>query len=68
MKIGSTLLASEKTKIKNFLRENQDVFAWKHVDMLGIDEESSNIVSMLIRSASQCSRDEKYLRLNAIRQ
>ena len=66
MKIGSTLLASEKTKIKNFLRENKDVFAWKHVDMLGIDEESSNIVS--IRSASQCSRDEKYLRLNAIRQ
>ena len=37
LKIGSALLASEKTKITDFLRENQDVFAWKHEDMPGID-------------------------------
>ena len=38
MKIGSALSALEKTKITNFLRENQHVFAWKHEDMLGIDK------------------------------
>ena len=30
LKIGSAFLASEKTKITNFLRENQDFFAWMH--------------------------------------
>ena len=29
LKIGSALSASEKTKLTTFLRENQDVFAWK---------------------------------------
>ena len=37
LKIGSTLLASEKMKITNFLRENQEVFAWKYEDMPVID-------------------------------
>ena len=37
LKICSALSAPEKTKITNFLRENQDVFAWKHEDMPGID-------------------------------
>ena len=39
LKIGSTLLATKKMKITNFLRENQDVFAWKHEDIPGIDRE-----------------------------
>ena len=39
LKIGLALLAVEKTKITTFLRENQDVFAWKHEDMPGIDRE-----------------------------
>jgi len=38
LKIVSALSASEKMKITNFLRENQDVFTWKHEDMLGIDK------------------------------
>lgn len=37
LKIGLALSASEKTKIRNFLGENQDIFAQKHEDMLGID-------------------------------
>ena len=37
MKIGSALSALEKMKIMNFLRENQDIFAWKHEDTLGIN-------------------------------
>ena len=37
LKIGSALLTPEKTKITNFLRENQDVFTWKHEDMPGIN-------------------------------
>ena len=37
LKIGSAFLASEKTKITNFLRENQDFFTWMHEDMPGID-------------------------------
>ncbi|XP_075633605.1 uncharacterized protein LOC142606088 [Castanea sativa] len=35
--IGSILLTLEKTKITNFLGESQDVFAWKHENMLRID-------------------------------
>ena len=37
LKIGTALLASEKEKMISFLRANQDVFAWKHEDMPGID-------------------------------
>ena len=37
LKIGSTLSTSEKTKIINFLRKNQDFFASKHEDMPGIN-------------------------------
>ena len=37
LKISSALLASKKTKITNFLRENQDIFAWKHEDMPRIE-------------------------------
>ena len=39
LKIRSTLSAAEKAKITTLLRENQDVFTWKHKDMLGIDRE-----------------------------
>ena len=37
LKIETTLPTSEKEKMISFLRENQDVFTWKHEDMLGID-------------------------------
>ena len=37
LKISLAFLALEKTKITNFLRENQDFFAWMHEDMPGID-------------------------------
>ena len=37
MKIGTTFLTSEKEKMISFLRANQDVFTWKHKDMLEID-------------------------------
>ena len=37
LKIGTTLLTSEKEKMISFLRANQDVFAWKHKDMPRID-------------------------------
>ena len=37
LKIGTTLLTSEKEKMISFLRANQYVFAWKHEDMTGID-------------------------------
>ena len=36
-KIGTTLPNSEKEKMISFLKANQDVFAWKHKDMPGID-------------------------------
>lgn len=39
LKIGPAFSATEKTKITTLLRENQDVFAWKHKDMPGIDRE-----------------------------
>ena len=37
LKIRSALPALEKEKMVSFLRANQDVFAWKHEDMPGID-------------------------------
>ena len=37
LKIGSTLPTLEKEIMVSFLRANQDVFAWKHEDMPGID-------------------------------
>ena len=37
MKIGSALPTLKKDKMISFLRANQDVFAWKHKDMPGID-------------------------------
>ena len=37
LKIGLALLTLEKEKMISFLRANQDVFAWKHEDMLRID-------------------------------
>ena len=39
LKIRSTLSTFEKMKITTFLRENQDVFAWKQEDMPGINKE-----------------------------
>nr|XP_023887813.1 uncharacterized protein LOC111999933 [Quercus suber] len=36
---GLALSATEKMKITNFLRENQNVFAWKHEDMPWINRE-----------------------------
>ena len=37
LKIGTTLLTSEKEKMISFLRSNQDVFAWRHKNMPRID-------------------------------
>ena len=38
LKIGSTFPTLEKEKMISLLRANQDVFAWKHKDMPGIDK------------------------------
>ena len=35
-KIGTNLNLSTKEEIARFLKENLDVFAWSHEDMLGI--------------------------------
>ena len=37
LKIGTALPTSKKEKMISFLRANQDVFTWKHEDMLRID-------------------------------
>ena len=37
MKIGIALPIAKKEKMISFLRENQDVFTWKHEDMPEID-------------------------------
>ena len=38
-KIGTTLSPEMRTKLIRFLKENLDVFAWSHEDMLGISPE-----------------------------
>ena len=45
LKIGTTLLTSEKEKMISFLRANQDVFSWKHEDMPRIDRKIIQHVS-----------------------
>ena len=37
MKIGSNLSPEDKEELISVLRDNQDVFAWAHSDMTGID-------------------------------
>ena len=41
LKIGIALPTSMKEKMISFLRANQDVFTWKHEDMLGIDRKNA---------------------------
>ena len=38
-KIGMTLSPEMRTRLIRFLKENLDVFAWSHEDMLGISPE-----------------------------
>ena len=37
VKVGKKLKLEVKPQLVEFLRRNQDVFAWSHEDMLGID-------------------------------
>ena len=67
LKISSALSASKKTKITNFLRENQDILLGSMKICQESKQESSNIVSMLIWGVDQCSKNEKSSHLNAIR-
>ena len=39
-KVGTRLDPVLKSKIMEFLKQNLDVFAWTHEDMLGIDNEA----------------------------
>ncbi|RDX67641.1 hypothetical protein CR513_53449, partial [Mucuna pruriens] len=39
MKIGTTLMQEDESRLISFLRKNRDVFAWSLTDMLGIDPE-----------------------------
>ena len=38
-RIGTTLSPGMRTRLIQFLKENLDVFAWSHEDMLGISPE-----------------------------
>lgn len=39
--VGKSLPPGLKEKLKKFLRNNLDIFAWKHEDMVGIDPKTS---------------------------
>ena len=39
IKTGTTLSPEMRTRLIRLLKENLDVFAWSHEDMLGIDPE-----------------------------
>ena len=67
MKIGITLLTSKKEKMISFVRANQDVFAWKHKDMPGIDRK---IIQHRLNVNLECkpySRSGEYLYQSAIK-
>lgn len=41
LQVGKNLLQVLKEKLKDFLRNNLDVFAWKYKDMVGKDSKTS---------------------------
>lgn len=41
LQVGKELNEEIKEELKSFLRQNSDVFAWKHEDMIGIDPKVS---------------------------
>lgn len=41
LQVEKGLSPEVKEKLKDFLRRNLDVFAWKHEDMVGIDSKVS---------------------------
>ena len=43
IRVGTNLSTKMKKKLVQFLKDNLDVFAWSHEDMLGISIKSSNI-------------------------
>ena len=38
-RVGTTMSVDTKKKLLQFLKENLDIFAWSHEDMLGISPE-----------------------------
>ena len=63
MKIGSALLTLEKEKMVSFLRANQDVFAWKHKHMSGIDRK---IIQHHFNVNSECKPVQQKRRIFAL--
>ena len=62
LKIGSTLPTLEKKKMVSLLRANQDVFAWKHENMPGIDK---NIIQHCLNINPKCKPIEQKQRIFA---
>ena len=63
LKIGLALLTLEKEKMIFFLRENQDVFAWKHEDMLRIDRK---IIQHRLNVNPECKPVQQKRRISAL--
>ena len=64
-KIGMALPTPVKEKMVSFLRINQDVFAWKHEDMPGIDKNIIQHRLTLTWNANLYSRSDGCLHQNA---
>ena len=62
LKIGSALSTLEKKKMISLLRANQDVFTWKHEDMLGIDK---NIIQHCLNINPECKPVQQKQRIFA---
>ena len=61
--IGLALSTTEKTIITTLLRENQDVFAWKHEDMPGIDRK---IIQHCLNVNPECKLVQQRQRIFAL--
>ena len=62
LKIGSTLPTLEKKKMISLLRANQDVFAWKHENMPGINK---NIIQHCLNINPKCKPVQQKQRIFA---
>ena len=64
LKIGSALPTLEKEKMVSLLRANQDVFAWKHKDMPGIDRK---IIQHRLNINQKCKPIQQKQRIFALK-
>ena len=56
VKVGKNLETTTKNKLVELLKENQEVFAWSHKDMVGIDPTGIGHVLNIDKNFHLCNK------------